>query len=193
MPVEVDVIDDPRRAQVMLQEQRLELMAALGEPASAAALARHLGLPRQRINYHLKELAQYQLIEVVAEKRRGNCVERIYRRTGESYTISTAALGKLGTDPSAMQDRCSSAYQIALASRAVRDLGILQTRAQAAGKRLPTFGLEVDVRFASAAARKEFAEALAAAVADLARKYHDDKAKGGRYFTFYLGGYPRPK
>ena len=193
MLAEIDVIADPKRAQVMLQEQRLQLLTALGSPASAAALARKLDLPRQRVNYHLNELAAQNLVELVEEKRRGNVVERIFRRTGQSYAISTAALGGLGTRPEAIRDRFSSAYQIALAADAVRELGALQAGADQAGKKLPTFSLATEVRFASAAARNEFAEDLAAAVADLVRKHHDTESKGGRWFKFYLGGYPRPK
>ena len=193
MPIAVDVIADPKRAQVMLHSARLELLENLGEPSSAAALARQLGLPRQRVNYHLRELEGQKLIELVEERRKGSCVERVYRRTGHSYAISTAALGRLGTMPDDIRDRFSSAYQIALASLAVRDLGQLQTGAQAAGKKLPTFAMEVEVRFASADQRNEFAEELAANVADLVRKYHDDNARGGRKFRFYMGAYPRPK
>jgi len=193
MVVAVDVIEEPRRAQVLLQEARIKLLENLAEPSSAAALARRLDLPRQRVNYHLRELEAQRLIELIEEKRRGNVVERIYRRTARSYAISTAALGGLGTVPSDIQDRFSSAYQIALASQAIRELAVLQAGAEAAKKKLPTFGLEVEVRFASAATRSAFAEELAASVADLVRKYHDEKAKGGRVFRFYLGGYPRPK
>ena len=193
MPIPVDVVAEPKRAQVMLHSARLELLENLGEPSSAAALARRLGLPRQRVNYHLRELEAQQLIELVEERRKGSCVERVYQRTGQSYAISTAALGRLGTMPDDIRDRFSSAYQIALASLAVRDLGQLQTSAQAAGKKLPTFALEVEVRFASADKRNEFAEELAANVADLVRKYHDDHARGGRKFRFYMGAYPRPK
>ncbi len=177
----------------MLHTTRLELLENLGEPSSAAALARRLGLPRQRVNYHLRELEAQRLIELVEEHRKGSCVERVYQRTGWSYAISTAALGRLGTMPDDIHDRFSSAYQIWLASRAVRDLGYLQSGARAAGKKLPTFALEVEVRFASANTRSEFAEELAACVADLVRKYHDDKTGGGRKFRFYLGAYPRPK
>ncbi len=190
MPIAVDVIADPKRAQVMLHSARLELLENLGEPSSAAALARQLGLPRQRVNYHLRELEGQKLIELVEERRKGSCVERVYQATGQSYAISTAALGRLGTMPDDIQDRFSSAYQIALASLAVRDLGQLQSGAQAAGKKLPTFAMEVEVRFASADQRNEFAEELAATVADLVRKYHDET---GREFRFYLGAYPRPK
>lgn len=193
MPLPIDVIEEPKRAQVMLHSSRLELLENLGEPGSAADLARRLGLPRQRINYHLRELEAQKLIEVVDETRKGSCVERRYRRTGDRYTISTAALGSLGSMPEDIQDRFSSAYQIALASRAVRDLGRLQSGAARAGKKLPTFALEVEVRFGSAGKRNEFADELAACVAELVRKYHDEKTAGGRKFRFYLGAYPRPK
>lgn len=192
MPVAVDVIEDAERAQALLHPARLELLENLAEPGSAAALARRLGLPRQRINYHLRELEGQRLVELVDEKRRGSCVERTFRRTGRSYTISTAALGDLGTTPADIQDRFSSAYQIALASQAVRDLGSLQVGAQTAGKKLPTFALAVEVRFASAAKRHAFADELAEAVADLVRRYHDERAPEGRRFRFYLGAYPRP-
>ena len=192
MPVAVDVIEDAERAQALLHPARLELLENLAEPGSAAALARRLGLPRQRINYHLRELEGQRLVELVDEKRRGSCVERTFRRTGRSYTISTAALGDLGTTPADIQDRFSSAYQIALASQAVHDLGALQSGARAAGKKLPTFTLDVEVRFASAAKRNAFAEELADAIADLVCEYHDEHAPRGRAFRFYLGAYPRP-
>ena len=193
MTVAVDVVEDTRRAQVLLQEVRLELLEHLAEPASAAALARRLGLPRQRLNYHLRELETHRLIELVEEKKKGTVTERIYRRTADGYAISTAALKRLGATPAMTPDRFSSAFQIALASRAIQELAQLRAGADAAGQPLPTFAMEVDVRFASADRRNEFAEELSATIADLVRKYHDDTAEDGRVFRFWLGAYPRPK
>lgn len=193
MSLAVDVIAEPERAQVLLHPARLRLLGALEEPDSAAGLSRRLGLPRQRINYHLRELLGQRLLEVVEEKRKGSCVERIYQRTGKGYAISTAALGELGVAPDDVQDRFSSAYQIALASRAVRDLGELQVGAREAGQKLPTMALEVDVRFRDAAARHRFAEELTRTVAELVERHHDEQSKEGRAFRFYLGAYPKPK
>lgn len=190
---DVEVIEETRRAKALLDENRLRLLAELEEPGSAATLARRLDLPRQRVNYHLRELEAHRLVELVEEKRKGNVTERIYRRTGRGFVISNAALGELGSDPDDVNDRFSSSYQIALASRAIRELAALRTGAAAAKKKLPTFALDVDVRFATAEARNAFADDLAAAVADLVRKHHDDAAPKGRKFRFYLGGYPRPK
>ena len=77
-----------------------------------------------------------------------------------------------------MRDRFSAAYLVAVAARAVQDVGELRALAEKAGRRLSTLTLETEVRFASAEARAGFAEELARAVARLTGKYHDAKAPG---------------
>ena len=54
--LDVEVIDDPAAAVVALDPVRGRLLAALGEPASAAELAGRTGLSRQKVNYHLRAL-----------------------------------------------------------------------------------------------------------------------------------------
>jgi len=193
MTASVVVIDTAEQAQVLLQPARLQIMEQLSKPASAASLARDLGLPRQRLNYHLRELEEHRLVELVEERHRGSISERVYRRVGDRFAVSVAALGDLGSTPVAVQDRFSSAYQIALASRVIADVANLREGAAASGKRLPTLSLELDVRFASAEARSAFAQELAETMAALAKKYHDQRASGGRAFCVYLGAYPKPK
>ena len=193
MTLDVDVIADTQQAHVMLHPARLELLEHLAEPSSAAALARRLGRPRQRVNYHLRELEAQRLIELVEERKKGSVVERVYRRTGGGYAISTAALGRLAATPEDVRDRFSSAYQIAMASRTVRELGVLQAAAAAAEKRLSTLALDGVVRFASPEARAAFAAELTATIAGVIEKYHDESAEDGREFRLYSGAYPRPK
>lgn len=188
----VDVVEDAQRARRLLHPARRALLEALTEPGSAVELARRVGLSRQRANYHLRELEGQHLVELVLERKRGSVVERVYQRTGRAYVISGAVLGNLDSRPEDVQDRFSSAYQVALAARAVRDLGALQAGARAAQKSLPTFALEVEVRFASAAGRNAFAEDFSAALARLVEMHHDEHASGGRVFRIYAGAYPRP-
>jgi hypothetical protein len=54
--IDVAVIEDPAAAEVSLDPIRTRLLAELGEPASATAVAARLGLPRQKVNYHLRTL-----------------------------------------------------------------------------------------------------------------------------------------
>ncbi len=189
----VDVVGDTARAQVLLHPTRLALLASLETEGSAADLGRRLDLPRQRVGYHLRELESEHLIEVAEERQRGSVIERVYRRSASAYAISSAALGSVGSTTEGLEDRFSAAYQVALASRAVEDLGRLQVGARKAGKQLPTLALESEVRFASPRQRHAFAVELLAAVEGLVAKYHDAGAPAGRSFRFYAGAYPEPK
>jgi DNA-binding transcriptional ArsR family regulator len=186
------VIEQPDAAAAILDPARQHLLAHLAEPDSAAGLARRLGLPRQRINYHLRALEAAGLIELVEERRKGNCFERVVRATARSFVISPVALGELGPGAEATADRLSSAYLLAAAGRIIREVGALDSRARAEGKRIATLTLDAEVRFASAERRSEFARELADAVAALAAKYHDDRAPGGRRFRLVAAVHPAP-
>ena len=61
---------------------------------------------------------------------------------------------------------------------------------QLAGKKLATFTLETEVRFASASDRDAFTRELSSKIAELAVRYHDAHASHGRLFRFLLGAYP---
>jgi DNA-binding transcriptional ArsR family regulator len=189
-PGRTDVIASADRAAVLLDPLRMRLLAELRRPDSAAGLARRLRLPRQRVNYHVRELEKQRLVELVGKRRRGNCTARLLRATAQSYVIGPTALGGVGADPAAVRDRFSAGYLVAVAARAVSEVGELEARATKAGRRLATLTLEAEVRFASAEARSAFAEELARAVSRLAGRYHDETAAGGRAFRFVVAGYP---
>jgi DNA-binding transcriptional ArsR family regulator len=177
---ELSVIDDPAAAGVSLDPVRARLLAELVEPGSASSLAGKVGLARQKVNYHLRTLEQHGLIELVAERRKGNMTERVMQAVAASYVISPSALGAVAPDPRRAPDRLSARWLIALAARTVRDVGDLLTAATTAGKRMATFALDGEVRFASAADRAGFADELAQAVTALVAKYHDESAPAGR-------------
>lgn len=166
------------------------MLEHLQSPSSATGLAKAMKMPRQRVNYHLRELERHKLVEFVEERRKGNCNERIVRATATSYVINPAALGSLASDPAMIEDRVSSAYQVAVAAKAIRDLAVLEKRATAARKKLPTLTLQVSVRFSGPEAQQGFARDLTNALAELTAKYHDESTTGGRVFEFYVGGYP---
>ena len=190
---DVAVLDDPAAAAVALDPVRARILATLAaEPASAAGVAARLGLPRQRIGYHLTSLAERDLIVEVDQRRHGGLTERIFAASASSYVVSPAAMGEAAVDPDRMPDRLSASYLIALAARAVREVGALMQGAAAAGKRLPTLSVDADIRFRSAAERAAFAEELAAAVRTLASRYHDEKAGGGRWYRVVALAHPRP-
>jgi DNA-binding transcriptional ArsR family regulator len=187
---DVAVIDDARAAEVSLDPVRARLLAELSEPRSATMLAARIGLPRQKVNYHLRTLERHGLVELVEERRKGNVTERVMRATAASYVISPLALAPVQPDPARSPDRLSSAWLLALAARLVRDVGELVRGAAAAGKPVATFAIDGEVRFASAADRAAFAQELAAAVTALVGKYHDEGAEDGRDHRLVVAVHP---
>ncbi|MDG6102604.1 helix-turn-helix transcriptional regulator [Dactylosporangium aurantiacum] len=178
--LEVGVIEESGAAEVALDPIRARLLALLAEPHSATSLAALLGLPRQKVNYHLKTLEAHGLVELVEERRKGNVTERVLRAAAASFVISPAALAAVAPDPARSPDKLSARWLLAIAARLVKEVGALITGAARAGKPVATFALDGTVRFASAADRAAFAQELAAAVAGLVSRYHDERAEGGR-------------
>ena len=112
----VEVIDDPAAAAVALDPVRSRLLSELAEPASAAALANRLGIPRQKINYHLRALESHDLVRVAEKRQWGGLTERRMVASAASYLVSPGAMGPVAADP----DNPSSAEKEATARR-VRD------------------------------------------------------------------------
>lgn len=188
--IDVAVIDDPAAAEASLDPIRTRLLAELAEPASATAVVARVGLPRQKVNYHLRTLEQHGLVEFVEARRKGNMTERVLQATALSYLISPAAPASREPDPSRTTDRLSARWLIALAARLVREVGQLLAGATKARKRLATFGMDGEVRFASASDRAAFAEELAIAVTRLIGKYQDEHAKDGRDHRVIVAVHP---
>jgi DNA-binding transcriptional ArsR family regulator len=188
--LDVAVIEDPAAAEVSLDPIRARLLSELSEPASATMLAAKVGLPRQKVNYHLKALEHHGLVELVEERRKGNVTERVMRATAASYVISPVALAEVQPDPSRAPDQLSARWLLAVAARLVRDVGALITGAAKARKQVATFAIDGEIRFASAADRAAFAEELASVVTTLVSKYHDETAEGGRDHRVIVAVHP---
>ena len=184
-------ITDPAAA-TALDPLRARLLAELRSPASAAALAGRVGLSRQKVNYHLRQLEDHGLVSTASTRRWGGITERLLVATAAGYVISPAALGAAGSDPARTRDRLSAAYLISLAARVVREVGAMAAHAVERDVRLPVFALDTAIRFRSPADRAAFAAELAQTVTQLALRYHDEQAPDGRWQRVLVGVHPVP-
>ncbi|MFD7896870.1 ArsR/SmtB family transcription factor [Streptomyces sp. NPDC059743] len=192
--LDVTVIEDAAAAAVSLDPMRARLLAELAAgPASATMLAGRVGLPRQKVNYHLKALERHGLVELAGERRKGNVTERLMRATAASYVISPLALAAVQPDPGRFRDQLSARWLLAVAARLVRDVGALITGATKARKGLATYALDGEVRFGSAADRAAFVEELTRGVGALIAKYHDEHAESGRDHRIVVALHPTVK
>src|ERR1035441_5589732 len=191
--LDVEVIQSPQAAAAALDPVRARLLAELSEPASAATLAARLSLPRQKVNYHLRALESHHLVRPTSERKWGGITERLVEATASSYVVSPAAMGPAASDPGRSRDRLSAGYLIALAARVVREVSELATRARETGKRLATLSIDTEIRFRSAAERAQCSSELTAAITQLAARYHDASALGGRTHRLVLVAHPLPQ
>ena len=168
---DVALIEDPAVAAAALDPIRSRLLAELATPGSAASLAARVGLPRQKVNYHLRALEDKGLVEVTEERRHGGLVERVLQATAASYIVSPQALGKRAL---------ASRYLIALAARMLREVAALDAKQD-------TLGLDAEIAFATPDDRAAFATELTEAVTRLVGKYHHD---GGRPHRLVVATHP---
>lgn len=190
--LDVEVIDDPAAAVAALEPVRSRLLAELSAPASAAALAARVGIPRQKVNYHLRALESHGLVREAETRRWGGITERLLVASAAAYVVSPGALGPAAADPVRRADRLSASYLIALAARIVREVSTLVRRSEEVDKRLPTLSIDTEIRFRSPADRAAFTRELTQAVTSLAARYHDEHAPGGRPHRLVVVAHPLP-
>lgn len=189
----------PTQAAVLLHHPlRLKILAALLDPDSAAGVARRMKLPRQTVNYHVRELARARLLSRAGRRRRRQLYEQCYVATARGYALSPELLGKLAADPSQVADAFSAAYLIGLTCKMQSELGRVSDLATIAGKRLATLSINTELRFTSPEQRAKFTEELQSALVNVVGRFSspfrsaDGSDAEGRPFRLVLGCYPIP-
>ena len=190
MTATLALLDTPERVACVLPDLRRRILERLRAPGSAAELAREFGIPRQKLNYHLRVLEAQQLLELVELRPRRGFTERVLRTVADALVVDPGVVGDpaSGASPSAA-DRHAAQHLVHAAGAVVRDVGRMATQAQRSGRRLLTFTLEADVRFAAPGDVHDFTDALAQAVADVVATFD---TPGGRPYRLLAAGHPAP-
>jgi len=194
----IDIVRDDARATALLHPLRRRILEALREPDSAAGIARGFRLPRQKVNYHVRELAKARFLERAGRRRRRNMTEQRYVTRATGFVLSPELLGQLQADKKHIEDVFSASYLLALSAQLQSELGRAASEAEALGKRLSTYSLVSEIRFESAEQRATFAKMLQAAITDVIARFSSpyraaDGSRGaGRPYRLMLGCYPIP-
>ena len=198
-PSELESIHDPERATVLMHPLRLRILSLAKRPSSATELAGRLSLPRQRVNYHVRELARARFLRRAGQRRKRNLIERCYQASARSYVLAPEVLGPLAADWRQIEDTMSAQYLIALGSLVQREVTEVSRDAQQQGKRLPTLSIASELRFESAEQRESFVDALRDALVKVIGEhsspalFSDGRSGRGRPYRLVLGCYPMAK
>lgn len=177
-------LDEPDKVRRALSPIRRQLLARLREPGSATGLAAEMGLPRQRVNYHLRALEEAGLIELVEERPRRGCTERILRTKPGALVVDPTVIDGEFTQ---IHDQYAAEHLVGVAAGTVRDVARMQAAAAEQGKRLLTFTVEAEVRFAQPGDVHAFTDELAAAIRDVVARFD---TPDGRRYRMVAGGHP---
>jgi DNA-binding transcriptional ArsR family regulator len=195
----LDLVREASQAATLLYHPlRLRILAALTEPDSASGVARRMNLPRQTVNYHVRELARARFLARAGRRRRRHLFEQCYVATARGYVLSPELLGGLAADPAQVADTFSARYLLGLASKVQSELARSTDLAAAAGKRLSTLSVNTELRFTSPEQRAAFTEDLQRAIVEVTARHSSPfrKADGspgeGRPYRLVLGCYPIP-
>lgn len=179
-------VEEPEKVRLALSPIRRRLLELLREPSSATQLAAALDLPRQRVNYHLRELEKAGLVELVEERQRRGFTERILRAAAD-LVVDPGVMGRAFTQ---IEDQYAAEHLVEVAAGTVRDVARMQTAADVDGKRLLTFTLETEVRFAEPGDVHRFTDALTAAMQQVVDEFD---SPDGRPYRLIAGGHPAPR
>jgi hypothetical protein len=196
---DVEPVADRRAAAALLAHPlRARLVALAREPQSATQMAGRLGLSRQGVNYHVRQLARTGLLRRAGQVRKRNLIEQRYQATARAYVLAPEILGPLAAGGHTAEDAFSAARLVGLAAEAQADVARAIRESASRGQRLSTLSLAADVRFESPAERQAFTEALQAAITDVVGRYSSPMlaTKGepasGRHVRLVVACYPRP-
>jgi hypothetical protein len=192
-PVDFATITDGKSAAVLLQHPlRSQLLARATEPVSATELAAALGIPRQRMNYHVRQLIKAGFLKPAGRRLRRNLVERRYVATARSYALSSSMLGALSSNARKLPEQNSLPHALMTASVMQNELTAITEAASNAGVRVRVLSMATELRFDNAASRSEFATSLLDAMANLIGKHASESAPSSASGSYRLvvGLYP---
>lgn len=195
---ELECVEDGHRARTLLHPLRARILRLARKPASATEIAGLLKLPRQRVNYHVRRLAESGLLRKAGRKRKRNMVEQRYIAAAGAFLIVPEALGGLSADWRVIVDTSSAPFLLALTAQVQSDVARVWRQARERGDRLSTLSLKSQFRFESAEQRADFARAVRQAVIDVIARHsspHEPAGRrpaSGRPYRFVLACYPEP-
>jgi len=194
--LDLEWIADHAKAAAVLEPLRLSILQIARSPISAAEIAGRLRLQRQRVNYHVRRLADQGLLRRAGRHRKRNMTEQRYVASARAFLLAPELLGPVVPDWREISDTAGAAYLLALASRLQTDVARAEAQFMREGRRFSTLTLKSQFRFESPAQRAEFARALRQAVVDaIARFTSPDEGSGARQapggpYRLVLGCYP---
>jgi DNA-binding transcriptional ArsR family regulator len=186
-PDPVFSVRDADTLQALAHPIRVQILEALREPASAASVARRIGLPRQKVNYHLKELERAGLVQQIEERRVGNFIESVYRAVARTFLVSPEVAWAGERRSETLRSQHSLETLVRLGERVQHDAASLLDRAAFDGEQIPSASVVAEAHFENEEDREAF---FTEYVRETARILERHASKKGAPFRIVFAAYP---
>ena len=140
------VISEPDRAAGALNPLRRRILEELDAPQSATALSKKLGLSRQKVNYHLRNLEEAGLVELVEVRQQRGLEERVMKRSADIVMIDPSLFANIR---SGNREAAGLSGVVTTAADLIRHSAAVADQAQAEDEALVTVTLDSEVRVSS--------------------------------------------
>ena len=179
------VVSDARTMALLADPLKLKILREMDQPRTTAALALVLGMPRQKLGYHVRQLEDAGLLASAGESRRGNCIARKLQAAARQFIV-------IRTDPQGLipEDRHAGSWLIERCASAIREVGFLLSAAGENGEKLPVLTLESEIAFDNPQERQAFAQELNELIAALIDRY-GSTSSSATPFRFLAASYPK--
>lgn len=192
IPTRIYRVDSANMARVFLDPGRRRILAQfLGRERALADAGRALGMPLNRLSYHVAAFLRLGLLVVTRAQRRAGRPIRFYRACADSFLVPAALMRERAGDALARELRASLAR-----AAAIDGPGDMLFMLDASGRpRMERTGTAVESdaseywRVLTLNPRE--ARALARRLADLLREYESRPARGSAAYLVHVAVAPR--
>ena len=186
MRPELMVVSDRQTMALLADSLKSEILREMDRPQTTAELSQAMGMPRQKLGYHVRQLEEAGLLANVGESRRGNCVARKLQAVARHFVIN-----RTDTDAAVTPDRYSSHWLVEQSARTIREIGVLSADAASGGESLQAVTLDSEIAFDNLQDQQAFAQELSELIVALVARYGSDSS-AARRFRVLAASYPKP-
>lgn len=183
----IHTVHTPEAVQAITHPIRAQVLSVLREPATAAIVAREIGLPRQKVNYHVKALLNAGLVKHAGERRKGNFMEQLYQAVARRFVISPTAAWDRDKLTKTLREQTALANLSRIGESMQHDAAVLLDMAADQDVEVPSVAIETELSFADQADRGQFMQEYMAAIAPLMKKW---SSPAGDAYRMTLAIYP---
>jgi DNA-binding transcriptional ArsR family regulator len=166
---ELHHITQIEQARVLLNPIRIDILDQLRKPTVVSQVASELQMSAQRVNNHVKELLNVNLIEIVSETAKRHLIEKTYQTVAKTYWLSPRLTRKMGLDKQKLEEQLSLHNLLKMSEELQEDAAALLGRVRKS--EVPSIGVSAEIRLRSGDERKKFAQDYLRLMHELLEQY----------------------